>query len=87
MIVARMATKLALSTYFLRKLAKTASYRYKEYTIPKKTGGERMIHHPARELKLLQTWLLENVLTNLPIHPAATAYIKELNIRRNARDT
>lgn len=84
MIVARMATELALSTYFLRKVAKTASYRYMEYTIPKKTGGQRTIHHPARELKLVQTWLLENVLTNLRIHPAATAYIKELNIRRNA---
>ena len=84
MIVARMATELALTPYFLRKVATTASHRYKEYTIPKKTGGERTIHHPARELKLVQTWLLENVLTNLPIHPAATAYIKGQNIRRNA---
>lgn len=84
MILERMATQLALAPSFLTKLARSASHRYKEYKIPKRTGGERTIHHPARELKLLQYWLLKNVLISLPVHPSATAYRKESSIRLNA---
>lgn len=84
MILERMAAHLALTPSFLIKLAGTASHRYKEYKIPKRTGGERTIHHPARELKLLQYWLLKNVLIGLPVHPLATAYRKGSSIRLNA---
>jgi hypothetical protein len=84
MILERMATQLVLRQDFLLKLAHTASHRYKEYKIPKRTGGERTIHHPARELKLLQYWLLKHVLVGLPVHPLATAYRKESSIRMNA---
>lgn len=84
MIVEQMVARLALPASFLMRLAGTASYRYKEYAIPKKTGGTRTIHHPARELKLVQNWLLENVLMRLPVHAAAAAYRKESNILRNA---
>lgn len=84
MILERMATQLALTQPFLLGLAGSASHRYKEYKIPKRTGGERTIHHPARELKLLQYWLLKNILIGLPVHPLATAYRKESSIRLNA---
>src|SRR6266404_5971979 len=84
MILERMTTQLALNPFFLTKLARSASHRYKEYKIPKRTGGERTIHHPSRELKLLQYWLLKNVLVSLPVHPSATAYQKESSIRLNA---
>lgn len=84
MIIEQAAKRLALPATFLLKLATTASHRYKEYTIPKKTGGVRTIHHPARELKLVQGWLLQNVLVRLPIHEAATAYSVGASIRRNA---
>lgn len=84
MIIEQISTRLALPVPFLRKLASTASHRYKEYPIKKKTGGERIIHHPARELKVVQNWLLRNVLVKLPVHDRATAYVKGSSIRRNA---
>jgi hypothetical protein len=84
MILEQAAKRLALPAAFLIKLATTASHRYKVYTIPKKTGGLRTIHHPARELKLVQGWLLQNVLMRLPVHEAATAYRVGSSIRRNA---
>lgn len=84
MIIERMATQLSLPIAYLAKLAATASHRYKEYTIPKRNGGTRTIHHPARELKLVQGWLLGNVLTHLPVHPSATAYVKGSSIKVNA---
>src|SRR5580765_4915752 len=84
MIVEQMSSRLALPASYLLRLASSASHRYKEYEIPKKTRGMRTIHHPARELKLLQRWLVRNVLISLPIHPAATAYQPNSTIRRNA---
>lgn len=84
MILEQTSVRLALSVPFLLRLAGTASHRYKEYTIAKKTGGRRTIHHPARALKLVQNWLLHNVLSSLPVHGAATAYCKGSDIKRNA---
>jgi RNA-directed DNA polymerase len=84
MIIEQMASRLALSTPYLMKLASSASHRYKRYEIPKRTGGMRTIHHPAREIKLIQRWLLRNVLISLPVHPAATAYQQNCTIKRNA---
>ncbi len=84
MILERISTQLALPVSFLAKVANTASHRYKRYELDKRTGGKREIYHPARELKLIQRWLLRNVLAQLPVHFVATAYQKGSTIRRNA---
>ncbi|SRR6266567_5014052 len=84
MLISDIANRLGLSTSYLETLAATASYRYKKYKIKKRTGGERQIHHPARELKLIQNWLLTNVLSKLPVHDAATAYRPGSSIYQNA---
>jgi RNA-directed DNA polymerase len=73
-IAERIAQDLALPTAFIHSLARTASYEYKTYQIPKRTGGMRIIHHPSRRLKALQRWLLTNVIERLPIHDAAMGY-------------
>lgn len=80
----RLATLLPPSE--LRTLIRSAPYRYKVYQIPKRTPGQfRTIAQPAKELKLLQRWVMENVLESFEIHPAATAYQKGLSIADNAR--
>ena len=63
----------------------TANRRYRNYTIPKRTGGRRQISHPTPELKFLQRWLNKNVFFRLPIHRCAYAYRKGRNIADNAR--
>ncbi len=68
----------------LMQLIATAPARYKQYTIPKRHGGVRIIAQPSRELKALQRYILEHKLSAFPIHPSATAYIKGINIRHNA---
>jgi RNA-directed DNA polymerase len=84
MIVAKIASSLGLSPNYVALVARTASYRYKTYQIRKKTVGFRTINHPARELKLIQRWLVENLLVRLPVHNSATAYKKGANVYRNA---
>lgn len=68
----------------LLSLSLTASRRYKVYTIPKRTGGERLIEHPSRELKAIQRWIAQALLARFPVHEAATAYRKGTGIRENA---
>jgi len=80
----RIASDLNLATEYVSLVALTASHRYKTYAIRKKTGGIRIIDHPARELKLFQRWLVNNLFARLPVHRAACAYKKRSSIYRNA---
>jgi len=68
----------------LAKIVRTAPRRYKTFTVPKRSGGEREISQPARELKLLQRILMDEVLAELPVHESAKAYRKGVSIRDNA---
>lgn len=68
----------------LLSLSLTASRRYKVYTIPKRTGGDRLIEHPSRELKAIQRWIVQALFARFPVHEAATAYRKGTGIRENA---
>ena len=70
----------------LLRLIRSAPYRYKVFHIPKRIPGQfRTIAQPAREVKALQYWVMKNVLKRFDVHPAATAYRKDLSIADNAR--
>jgi RNA-directed DNA polymerase len=79
-----MAEKLLLPTSYIQKVAISASYRYREYVIVGRTNRRRTVYHPSRQLKALQRWLLRNVVSQLRVHDAATAYEKNRGILRNA---
>ena len=71
-------------SYVTGAAAATTKY-YRRFTIPKKSGGEREIAEPLPSLKEIQRWVLDNILRNIPIHPAAKAYAAGLSIKDNAR--
>lgn len=76
---------LELSEADVLRILKTAPHRYKVYPIEKRSGvGTRLIAQPARELKLIQRYVSEKFLSELPVHRAATAYVKGKSIRQNA---
>ena len=80
-IAARSRLTLADTLYIIE----TAPRRYKVYSIPKKSGGERLIAHPSRELKLIQRSLIDVLDDALPVHTSATAYEKGSSIFKNAK--
>jgi RNA-directed DNA polymerase len=84
MILERIAPETGLNSAYIALVARTATHRYKTYQIPKATGGLRTIDHPARELKLLQLWLVNNLFSQLPVHEDAYAYRKGRNILAHA---
>jgi len=83
-LVAEMSRALGLPIPFIEGIARKASYAYKVYQIPKRSGGMREISHPARPLKALQRWLLRAVVEQWPVHRAAYAYVRAGNIQRHA---
>lgn len=66
------------------RLTRTAQYQYRHYTIPKRTGGTRDIHHPTPQLKQVQRWLVQTTFNNLPVHEAVHSYVVGRSIRTHA---
>lgn len=68
------------------KFSKSAPYRYKKYSIPKRNGkGTRLIAHPSKELKTIQRLLIDFLAPFLPVSDYAFAYKKNFNIKDNAQ--
>ena len=84
MLLERVRDELQVPLAVVENIGLTASHRYYTFKIKKKDGGDRTINHPARELKALQRWLLRNIIEQMPIHNAATAYHHTGGIRENA---
>lgn len=61
-----------------------APHKYKVFTIPKRTYGVRTIAQPTSELKKIQKITVDYLQKKLPIHSAASAYIKGKGIKQNA---
>lgn len=76
---------IGLSISDLTRVIETAPAKYKVYQIAKRSGGHRTIAHPARELKLIQRYVLEKELLEFPVHPSAMAYEAGRSIFHNAR--
>lgn len=58
---------------------------YSTWTLPKRKGGVRTITAPSRLLKALQRSLLDQVLSKVPVHPAATGFHPGKSIVDNAK--
>jgi len=76
---------LAIPIHDVKRLLVRAPYTYKRYEIPKKSGGVRSIAQPAKETKIIQRLLMEDVFLQLPVHNCAVAYKKGSSIKNNAQ--
>lgn len=83
-IIDKLVAASGLNPFVVRRILSTAPRRYKEFSVPKRSGGKRKIAQPAKELKILQRAFVDEFLSDLPIHPAATAYRPETSIKDNA---
>ncbi len=57
---------------------------YRQFTIPKRSGGQRRILAPQKELKSAQRRILRRLLALLVAHPAATGFERGRSIVTNA---
>lgn len=67
---------------FHREVSPVSHYR--RFTLPKKTGGLRLISAPMPRLKRAQYWVLDGILAKLPVHEAAHGFVPGRSIASNA---
>jgi len=72
-----------ISKYTLYQLSKHSDKYYKTYTIPKKTGGKRLIAQPSKKLKGLQGWILVNILNKLKVSNSCKGFEKGSSTANN----
>jgi len=68
---------------FARSTSKVT--HYVQFTLPKKSGGERLISAPMARLKRVQHWILEQLLAGQWVHDAAHGFRKDRSIVSNAQ--
>jgi retron-type reverse transcriptase len=68
---------------FQRRVSRVSHYR--RFLMPKKTGGERLISAPMPRLKEVQRWVLDNVLSQVPVHDAAHGFVPGRSIVTGAK--
>ncbi|HEY5949343.1 MAG TPA: reverse transcriptase domain-containing protein, partial [Kofleriaceae bacterium] len=67
---------------FSREVSTTSHYH--RFTIPKRTGGERLISAPHKKLKAAQHWILANVLNPLALAEHAHGFVPGRSTVTNA---
>ncbi len=75
---------LSITRSSLSSFAKLSPNKYKVYTIPKRTSGQRLIAHPSKELKYVQRELVKILSSTFKSHETAFAYKKDVSIKDNA---
>ncbi|MBQ5964296.1 reverse transcriptase domain-containing protein [Massilia sp. ZL223] len=66
-----------------RMIASPSSF-YREFAIPKRSGGKRNICAPHESLLLAQRWILKNILEKSEVHVAAQGFLPGRSIKSNA---
>jgi retron-type reverse transcriptase len=58
---------------------------YVRFTVPKKSGGQRVLSAPHRSLGRAQRWIFEQIVSKLPAEAAAHGFLPGRSILSNAR--
>jgi retron-type reverse transcriptase len=58
---------------------------YVSFTVPKKSGGTRTLSAPHRTLAAAQRWILDNIVSKLPVETVAHGFLPDRSILTNAR--
>lgn len=75
---------LGVSHSIVNRMRHAPSVYYREFSIPKRSGGARTIRAPRVALKVVQRWLHEHVLSVPPTSTVATGYSEGTGIIENA---
>lgn len=57
---------------------------YVAFAIPKRSGGERVIHAPKKKLKAVLRNVNDQLVSRLPVHAAAHGFVKGRSVKTNA---
>jgi RNA-directed DNA polymerase len=70
---------------YLKKAVRFTSSFYRDFEILKNNGKKRKISEPLPSLKEIQIWILENILSEIPVSPYAKAYKRNVSLIENLK--
>jgi RNA-directed DNA polymerase len=71
---------------YIKKAVLYPTYFYREFTIKKRgSAGSRTISEPLPSLKEIQSWILENILYEIPVSRFAKAYVRDRTLIDNVK--
>lgn len=80
-----LAALIGLNELYLNHLFILTDKLYREIQIPKKRKGFRTISIPSEGIKLVQRWILDNILYKIRINQASQGFVKGRSIVDNAK--
>jgi retron-type reverse transcriptase len=84
-VAAWLGLPLARLRWFTHDRAADKTWHYVRYVVPKRSGGQRVILAPKRELKSLQRRALADLVQKIPTAPAAHGFVSGRSITTNAQ--
>ncbi|PEE69007.1 retron St85 family RNA-directed DNA polymerase [Bacillus thuringiensis] len=80
------SNSIGVSQRLIQLLANSAHVYYNNFSIPKKNGTQREINTPTYSLKLVQRWILKEILEKIDVSEESMAFKKGLgnSIKKNA---
>ncbi|MGX7200601.1 reverse transcriptase family protein [Enterococcus nangangensis] len=83
--VKHLSLLVGIKAEYLYKVSNDSKLFYRKFLIKKKNGKKRSIHEPFPNLKVVQNWILNNLLYCIEPSQFAKAYIPNVSIRDNVR--
>jgi len=80
-----LAILIGTTSSYLSKIMFADYSFYSKASIPKKSGGVRILHIPTLELKYIQRWILDNILKNMHVSIYAMGFCDNKSIVDNAK--
>lgn len=74
---------LGVSEQFAAVVLNASESNYREFRIPKRTGGARTIVAPRKPLRECQRWILDNILSRISCHSAAKGFVRKKSIKNH----
>lgn len=78
------AAYLGVSDSLVRQILHRPDYHYRIFTMKKRDGRERVISTPKTYLKVIQWWILDNILNPIELSPAVHGFRRNHSYLSNA---
>jgi len=74
--VASLARCMGISTVTIFAILHRKNKHYRRFELPKKSGGMRQISTPRTYLKVIQWWILDNILSRIGFPEYVTGFVR-----------
>lgn len=83
--VEHLSLLVGINKKYIYKISNSPKSGYRKFYIAKKNKGLRLINEPLPNLKIIQKWILIEILEHCNVSVFAKAYRKKVNIKENVK--